>query len=331
MSHVWPAGAATGIGSLPGSDPAEAARLVFGELPDLPHLPELPGRGAGADVIGRSAALLVDLPVEIVPSGWRLAAHAGRDLRRARDFLAWDVDALEAQADGYAGAVKIQVAGPWTLAANIELPSGHRLIRDHGAARDLAASLTEGLRLHLADLARRLPAVQWVVQVDEPSLPSVLAGTVPTASGFGTLRAVEAVVAEQALRGLLEVAPAGGRVVHCCAPDAPIALLRAAGADGVAVDAALLGPSDYDVLGETVDAGTALWLGVLPSTDADVTLDTAREPIRRLWRELGFPAERLASDVVPTPACGMAGATPAYVRRVLSLLRDTGRSLLDES
>ena len=37
---------ATGVGSLPGTDPAEAVRIVVGELPDLPHLPELPGRGA---------------------------------------------------------------------------------------------------------------------------------------------------------------------------------------------------------------------------------------------------------------------------------------------
>ena len=32
---------ATGLGSLPGTDAAEAARLVVGELPDLPHLAEL--------------------------------------------------------------------------------------------------------------------------------------------------------------------------------------------------------------------------------------------------------------------------------------------------
>src|SRR5690242_8050660 len=96
----WPAGAATGLGSLPGTDPTDAAALVLGELPDFPHLPELPGRGAGAEMIGRTAALLVELPVEIVASGWRLAAHPGRDLRRARDFLARDLDALEAQAAG---------------------------------------------------------------------------------------------------------------------------------------------------------------------------------------------------------------------------------------
>ncbi len=41
----WPPGCATGIGSLPGTDPAEAMRIVLGELPDLPHLVELPARG----------------------------------------------------------------------------------------------------------------------------------------------------------------------------------------------------------------------------------------------------------------------------------------------
>ena len=51
---LW--GPATGVGSLPGTDPVEALRLVTGELPDFPHLPELPDRGAGADLIGRLLA-----------------------------------------------------------------------------------------------------------------------------------------------------------------------------------------------------------------------------------------------------------------------------------
>lgn len=331
MTHPWPAGAATGIGSLPGTDPVEAARLVFGELPDLPHIPELPGRGAGADTIGRGAAFLVDLPVEIAPSGWRFAAHVGRDLRRAHDYLAWDLDALESQAEGYPGALKLQVAGPWTLAANIELTTGHKIVSDHGATRDLAASLAEGLSAHIADVARRVPGATIVVQVDEPALPSVLAGTVPTPSGYGSVRAVEAVVAAQTLRQLLDVVPAGGRVVHCCAADVPIALLRDAGADAVAVDASLLTAAHNDTLGEAVDAGTSIWLGVLPTVDTTITLDGARDPIRKLWRELGFPLSRIATSVVPTPACGLAGATSSYVRRALSILRDTGRSLLDDA
>lgn len=330
-TRPWPAGAVTGIGSLPGTDPDEAARLVLGELPDLPHLPELPGRGAGAELIGRTAALLVELPVEIAPTAWRIASHDGREVRRARDFLARDLDALEAQTDGYSGALKIQIAGPWTLAASIELPTGHRILTDHGAVRDLAASLGEGLRLHLADLGRRVPGARLLVQVDEPSLPAVLAGSVPTPSGYGTVRAVEAVRAEQALRELLLVAPEGGRVIHCCAPGAPLGLLRSAGADALAIDATLLAYDDLDSLGEAVDAGTSLWLGVVPSIDSTITLDAAREQIKRLWSTLGFPVSLLAETVVPTPSCGLANATPDYARRALAMLRDVGRSLLDDS
>jgi hypothetical protein len=85
----WGAGSATGIGSLPGSDIREAVRVVFGELPDLPHLPELPARGPGADMIGRGAGLLVDMPVDLQPAGWRLVDRPGRDLRRAWDWMRW--------------------------------------------------------------------------------------------------------------------------------------------------------------------------------------------------------------------------------------------------
>src|SRR5699024_9718921 len=64
-----PAGAATGIGSMPGTDPLEAARLIAGELEELPHLVELPDRGLGADLIGRTAGMLVDLPVDTSTTG----------------------------------------------------------------------------------------------------------------------------------------------------------------------------------------------------------------------------------------------------------------------
>ena len=44
---------------MPGTDPAEAMRVIAGELPDFPYLAELPDRGPGADLTGRTAALLV--------------------------------------------------------------------------------------------------------------------------------------------------------------------------------------------------------------------------------------------------------------------------------
>ena len=96
---LWRAGTATGVGSLPGEDPLEAARLVLGELP-IPYLPELPGRGWHADLAGRGAALLADLHVDVQPTGWRITPRPSRDGRRAKDLLARDLDALEDELEG---------------------------------------------------------------------------------------------------------------------------------------------------------------------------------------------------------------------------------------
>lgn len=330
MSRPWPVGAATGIGSLPGTDPGEAAALVFGELPEFAHLPELPQRGPGADMIGRTAAILVDLPVELVASGWRFTAHGGRDLRRARDLIARDLDAMEHAAQGYTGTLKLQVAGPWTMAAGIEVPSGHAVVSDAGAARDLAESLATGLRRHVDEVAARVPGARVVVQVDEPGIGAVLGGRVPTPSGYGTVRSVAAGVVEQGLRTVLDAVEAGRRIVHCCASDVPFALLRGAGADAISLDLSRLTVGAYDDVAEAVDAGTRLWLGVVPGTDAAISRVDARKPIDNLWRELGFAPDLLADVVVPTPTCGLAGASPGYARRAMSVVREVGESLREQ-
>jgi methionine synthase II (cobalamin-independent) len=321
-------GPATGVGSLPGTDPVEALRLVTGDLPDFPHLPELPGRGAGADLIGRSAALLVDLYVDLTPAGWRLVSRPGADLRRAREFLARDLDALFEVAEGYTGPFKLQVAGPWTLAAGLERSRGDRAVVDPGARRDLAQSLTEGIAAHVAEVSARVPGAHVVVQLDEPSVPAVLQGGLPTASGFGKLTAVESHVVEELLTQLVDQVPAPV-VVHCCAQRAPLDLFRAAGADGLSFDLGLV--QDLDAIGTAVESGTHLLVGVVPGTDT--TLPTAKATASRLsawWNELGFPAEQLHTAITLTPACGLAGASPAYARTAMAHVREAAKYLLPE-
>src|SRR5947209_20226513 len=150
---------------MPGTDPAEAMRVVAGELPDFPHLPELPDRGPGADLTGRAASLLVEIPVEVTPRGWRLAERPGRDLIRARSMLSSDLDVLEEVLDGYRGPLKIQLCGPWTLAATMELPrTMNAALADLGAVADLTASLAEGAAAHAAELAKRVPGTRLVGQ-----------------------------------------------------------------------------------------------------------------------------------------------------------------------
>jgi methionine synthase II (cobalamin-independent) len=328
---------ASGVGSFPGEVAAafdEALGVVLGELPDLPHLPEVPGRGAPADMTGRALAIVDGLGADLQPAGWRLTGSSpGIDQRRARSLLARDLDALEEQTQGYAGPLKVQVAGPWTLAATVERPTGDRLLADHGARRDLAQALAEGLRAHVADLARRVPGAALLVQVDEPALPAVLGGAVPTASGFHRHRSVDDPEASPALEWVFAAVRESGAtpLVHCCAPEVPFALLSGAGAEGVSVDLATVGPSAYDRMAEVLEGGRTLMLGVVPSVDPATWPDdgSLTERVLRVLDMLGLDpvGPETQGDLVITPSCGLAGASAAWARRACELSARVARNL----
>jgi len=336
----WPAGIATGVGSMPGTDVREAAAIVAGEVGAMPFVPELPGRGVGADLTGRTAGLLVDIAVEVVPTGYRVTQRPGRDHRRAVDLMRGDLDAFDEACDAIRpGWVKVQAAGPWTLAATVETHAGHRVLSDRGAVRDFAASLLEGLRGHVAEVAARTGA-RVVVQLDEPALPAVLRGSLPTASGYGTVRAVEENDAADLLRDAVDAFAAVGSpvVLHCCADDPPMKLLAGVGAAAIGIDGtrrAISGdtalPAALDAVGEVWDAGTPIMLGLVRTTAPARTPEVAVLAQRAfdLADRLGFARHRLAELAVPTPTCGLAGATPDWARTALGLCRQLGEAFLD--
>ena len=329
---------ASGVGSLPGENAeeyAEAVRIVLGELPDLPHLPELPGRGATASMTGRALAVVATLGADLQPAGWRLTDAAGIDHRRARSLLAQDLDAFEEQAQGLTGAFKIQVTGPWTLAATVEKPRGDKVLSDHGARRDLAQALAAGVTEHVADVRRRLSGVErLVVQVDEPALTAVLNAQIPTASGFGRHRAVHPPELSEALGWVLEaISGAGGEPwVHACASDTPLALLRGAGARGLSVDLAMVSAVDSEVLAGALDVGETVALGVVPALEpvgypGPPTATQVTERVLRWVDMLGLDLEAVSSRVVLTPSCGLAGASPTWVRTALANCREAAVNL----
>lgn len=331
---------ATGIGSFPGDsqhDFDESLAVVLGELATdghgLAHLPEVPGRGAPSSMTGRTLGIVTELDADLQPAGWRLTGTSGApaiDQRRARSQLSQDLDALEERASGHRGAFKVQVCGPWTLAATTERPRGDKVLADHGARRDLAQALALAVGDHLADVRRRLPeASELVLQLDEPALPAVLAGAVPTASGWSRHRTVHPPEASQALEWVLAAAADAGATpwVHCCAQDVPIGLLRGAGARGVMVDLGLLDATGHDAAGEALEAGDTIALGVVPTTGELPGEGAVAERVLRWLDMLGLDPERASGSLVITPACGLAGTTPAEARRATELVRSVARSL----
>jgi methionine synthase II (cobalamin-independent) len=313
---------------MPGTNPAEAMRVIAGELPGFPHLPELPDRGPGADLTGRTAALLIGIPAEVTPRGWRLAEPPGRDLARARSMLSSDLDVLEEVLDGFRGPLKIQLCGPWTLAATMELTrTMNAALADPGAVTDLTASLAEGAAAHAAEVTKRVPGARLVVQFDEPALPAVVAGAVPTASGLSRLAAVEADTVRERLAQVL-ASIRGYTVVHCCATTVPFGIIRAAGADAVAFDLGQLRRGEEDGVAETAEAGLGLLTGAVPAVpdEAGGAQQTA-ERVIRLWHRLGLPLATCAEQAVITPACGLAGASPAQARAALTRCREAAAML----
>ena len=328
----WGPAEATGIGSLPGTDAREAANIVTGELAGFVHLPELPERGPGADLIGRTAGLLnlVDegFGFDTTPGGWRLAHGTGRTMRRAQSWLGEDLDALEEFTQGFAGPLKVQLAGPWTMAASVELASGERMLRDPGACRDLADGLAAAALLHLSDLRRRFPRAHLVVQWDEPGLNAVLNGTIGTASGLSRYRAVEPAVAERGLSAVLGPVVADGALagVHCCAANPPIALMRSAGAQFISLDLRI--PVDDEELGSAWEGGVGILAGTVPATGSGRIGDTeASRPLREAAERLGLADPAHLRTVAVTPSCGLAGASPAWVRTAYSACHAVGRVL----
>lgn len=326
---------ATGVGSMPGTTDAayaEAVRLVLGELPDLPHVPELPGRGVTAQMTGRALAITAGLGADLQPAGWRLMGASGVDHRRARSLLAQDLDTVEELAQGYVGAFKTQVAGPWTLAATVEKPRGDKVLSDHGARRELAQALAEGVRTHLADLRRRIGGVdRWIVQVDEPALAAVVSGRVPTASGYGRHRTIDRPEASAHLEWVVEAITGAGAEawLHSCAPQTPWSLVAGTGVTGLSADLDMLGPADLDTFAEALESGRTAALGVVPSTDLATAPSDARlvERVQRWLDMLGLDPETAGEHLVATPTCGLTGATPDWAARAVRLSATVARNL----
>ncbi|WP_245802241.1 hypothetical protein [Corynebacterium pacaense] len=303
---------AYGLGELPGTSIAGAADVIQGETGEFPHVPQLPDRGLGADMVGRTIGLLDSINVDRGPRSWRISPRPGRFSHRTGDLLALDLDTCE-EVWGGARRIKAQVVGPWTLGSRIEMSNGHLVLTDRGAMRDLTEALIHGIRAHVADLGRRFDA-PVSIQLDEPELPTVVTGALSGTSDFDRIPAVPAPDVAERLNEVFATIDVEDTYLNLCGSAPRWEIARQSGARTVQVTMDRIdGHRQLDGFGETISGGTRIGLGITrPGVQVDQRLERPHAlvvQVERLFTRVGVDPQLLGTGVDIHPRTGIGGGT----------------------
>lgn len=304
---------AYGLGVLPGTSLIDAADVVLSETGTLPHLPQLPARGLISEAIGRTAGLLESVSVDRGPRSWIMTDRPQLSIRRIWDRLTRDLDECELAWGTTLEHLKVQVTGPWTLAASVELASGHRVLTDRGAVRDLTDALVEGVNTHVRDVSTRFRA-RVSVQLDEPLLAAVNGGDLRGATDFNPLRPVNARDLAERLAHVVGGLTAEDVLLNQTGYAPLWDVARESGVRTVQVNPDLVtGTAQLDGFGHAVSAGLRVGLGI---TDTDDRIDELGErprakavAVARFFDQLGLDRGLLTTAVDVHPRSGITDGT----------------------
>jgi methionine synthase II (cobalamin-independent) len=215
-------------------------------------------------------------------------------------------------ARGRRGPVKWQLTGPVTLGLSLS----RRGVACRTAFDTALGAVREHLRVVQRAVAEALPDCPQVVFLDEPGLATLLRPGFPLAAETA-LDLVSGALAA------IEPSAMGG--VHHCGEGDEVAIL----ASGPAILSMPIRPGLVDVAGHLeryLDRGGWIAWGAVP-TDRPVgpNADRPWRELADLWCALvqaGCKAERLRSQAVITPACGLGLHGEDQARAVLGLVAD---------
>ena len=316
-------GLATGIGSLPGTDPEAAVEVVLAETPRLPFAPQLPNRGPREGMLAQWLDLLPE--ATIAPDGSIVvdleAAHGMPILRldeTAHSGLAAFLDAASTRADDLP-RIKLQMTGPLTLGVAL-MHAG----MPPALAFERARICATGWALHLQGIVEsRLPASRLLLFIDEPALVRWARDDEPIArdDAVDLLSSV-----------LAQLTCVTG--VHVCG-DGDVRIAHAAGPDVLGLTASDALIDHADVVMRHLEADGWIAWGAVP-TDRPLG-DSTEGPWRRLvglWCDLtrrGCDPVRLRTHGLVTPTCGLAGYGESQAVRALRIAREMADRIGDQA
>lgn len=314
-------GSTTGIGALPHRNAAQAAAFSF-EAYDVPAIPSLPRRSpaeapiaqalAGVPGVspGQYGAIGVDVD-RLDPE-----AEVRTDLR-ADHFGGFRSFLDHAVARGHRGPVKWQFVGPISVGVALR-----RAGADPEVAFDVAVRSVSSHLQALSDaVTAALPHSPQLVLLDEPLLDGLMSREFPIAPD----RAIDVLSTAMAA-----IEPSAAVGVHSCA-EVDIATLLESGPQvlSLPVSSSIVPLVGY-VERFLQHGGWIAWGAVATEGPIGVTSTRSWHQLSTVWCELvqhGCDADRLRSQAILTPQCGLASHSAGVAERVCHSLRDVSRSV----
>ena len=326
-----PAGAVTGIGSLPLMSAASAIRAVAEFSAEIPFWPQLPRLSERESVIGQGLGIVTD-HIEPRNDGYGYQVKAGRidsvleilhrsngelTPENAAGFRAFE-EALSSGAFGSALAVKGQIEGPITLSAYL-FHHGRPFLSDPALFAAIAFHVSQIICWQIERL--KTVGLPVLLFVDEPAL--CLEATVANSLSEEKMLEALAVILEDArVRG----AYAG---LHCCAAR-PFERMRRVKPDILSFDAYKgldLFFADSRAL-DFVHQGGMVAYGIVPTRPGVNAVDSATMFVRWLQAasQAGDPQE-FAQRAMITATCGLGLLDTSSVSESFSVAHRIGKMI----
>lgn len=324
-----PAGAVTGIGSLPSSSVTSAIQAVAEHSAEIPFWPQLPQLSESEDVIVQGLGIVADL-IEPRNEGYGYQVRQGRiepllaTLHRsggelaaenAAGFSAFE-EAVERGRFGSAVAFKGQIEGPITLSSYL-FYRGRPFISDPALFAAIAFHTSQMICWQIDRLkSAGLPVLLFV---DEPAL-CLEPPAGHAVSEENRLIALAAVLEDARSRG----AHAG---LHCCAAR-PFRRMFRAKPDILSFDAHMELESffaDSHAI-DFVNRGGTVAYGLVPTRSGLNAVDAASMFIR--WLEAASRAgdpQTFARNAMVTATCGLGLLDPSSIAASFSVAHRIGR------
>jgi hypothetical protein len=336
--------AATGIGSVPFTDPQETVALILETLPQIPHWPQMVKLGFLEEMAAQAARGLPGLKVDEAQRHVGLDPDLPRDEALARFYEAilsgelspFAFEAREAQGffallEAVASrgcpcpALKGQLSGPVTFAGVIKDAAGKPILYDQELTQAVCAGLARKAAWQ-AEEFRKL-GKEPIVFLDEPFLSGYGSAYLPISGQEVTAILTQTLTeAREAAAGPVTLG------THCCG-NTDWSLLLKAPIDILSFDS--FGYFENlrlyaQALASFLSRGGWLAWGLVPTLDPE---EFKKETTDSLWQRFQQQVGQLAQDLktgpkyilsqsLLTPACGMGYMSRDASLRVLTCLKE---------